>query len=206
MSKKKADELTNTSNDAKDQIEIGIPYTVRVTIRGVADYLYHRWSNASVAEKAAAKKGSATKKSDDVESYVYRNEDGFLCIAGEQLRMAMVNAAKFKQDPRSPRKSAADLFKAAVVVLTPLASTGQKEWDYLDMRRVVIQRNGITRSRPALRPGWEVEFMIMVNLPEYINQEMLNDTISSAGRLIGIGDFRPTYGRFQVIEFDLFTE
>lgn len=141
------------------------------------------------------------KKQDDIETYVYRNEEGYLCIPGEQLRMSIINAAKFRQDPRSPRKSAMDLYKAAIVPLTDLASTGLKEWDYLDMRRVVIQRNSITSSRPALRKGWQVEFLIMVNLPEYISPSDLNETISMSGRLNGIGDFRPTYGRFQVVEF-----
>lgn len=189
------------TNGAKGSIDLTIPYTVSVKIQGTADYLYHRWNNEAVAEKAKAAKGSKAKKQDDIETFVYRNEDKFLCIPGEQLRMSIINAAKFKQDPRSPRKSAMDLYKAGIVVITDLASTGLKEWDYLDMRRVVIQKNAITRSRPALRKGWVIEFLIMVNLPEYISHDELNEIISMAGRLNGVGDFRPTFGRFQIVEF-----
>jgi hypothetical protein len=32
---------------------------------------------------------------------------------------------------------------------------------------------------------------------------MLHDVIINAGRLIGVGDFRPTYGRFIVTKFDI---
>ena len=117
--------------------------------------------------------------------------------------MAIINAAKFKQDPRSPRKSAMDLYKAGIVNMTPLASLGVKEWDYEDRRRVMIQRNGVTRVRPAMLKGYRVEFQIMVNLPEYIDPASLRETIEQAGRLIGIGDFRPTFGRFGVVKFDL---
>jgi hypothetical protein len=117
--------------------------------------------------------------------------------------MSLIGAAKFRQDPRSPRKSAMDLFKAAVVSVTQLASLGVKDWDYEDRRRVLIQRNAITRSRPAFRAGWKVKIQLQVNLPEYVSPSLLNEVIASAGKLIGIGDFRPTFGRFQVVGFNI---
>lgn len=191
------------TNGAKSTIEMEIPYIAEVTIQGTSDLLFHRWNCEAVEEKAKAKKGSAAKKSDDLESYVYRNEKNELCVPGEYLRMAIIGAAKFRQDPRSPRKSAADLFKAAVVSLTPLASLGIKTWDYIDKRRVVIQRNAITRNRPAVKAGYVATIQLQVNLPEYVSPDMLNEVIQQAGRLIGLGDFRPTYGRFMVTGFRL---
>lgn len=189
------------SNGAENGIAFQRPYRVEVTIKGVAPILFHAWNCESVESKGKAKKGSAEKKTDDVESYVYRNKDGDICIPGEYLRGAIVGAAKFMQDPRSPRKSAADLFKAAIVSLTPLASLGVKTWDYLDKRRVTIMRNAITRSRPAMAEGWTCTFVLMVNLPEYVDEHMLNSTIQQAGRLIGLADFRPSFGRFLVTDF-----
>lgn len=180
-----------------------MPYRALVSIVGVCPIMFHRWNCESVESKAKAKKGSAEKKSDDVESYVYRNEKGEICIPGEYLRGAIIAAAKFQQDPRSPRKSAADLFKAAVVSLTELSSLGVKAWDYLDKRRVCIQRNAITRSRPAMREGWKASFILQVQLPEYVDDQLLNTTIQAAGRLIGLADFRPSYGRFSVTKFEV---
>lgn len=152
--------------------------------------------------KSKAAKGSKAKKTDNIESYVYRNDAGELCLPGEYLRQAIINAAKFRQDPRSPRKSAMDLYKAGIVSLTPLASLGISTWDYEHKCRVTVQRNGITRVRPAIKQGWEAQIEFMVNLPEYISIEALNDVTVNAGRLIGVGDSRPTYGRFQVAQFD----
>ncbi len=191
------------TNGGESVYNASLPYTATVRIKGVSDYLFHRWNVEAVEAKAKAAKGSAAKKSDNIESYVYRTDDGQLAIPGEQLRMAVINAAKYRQDPRSPRKSAMDLFKAGVVVLTPLSSVGKKEWDYLHKCRVVVQRNGITRTRPALKAGWEVEFDFLCNLPEYVDPAVLNEVIANAGRLLGIGDFRPTYGRFQVVSFQV---
>ena len=180
-----------------------MPYRAQVSIEGVCPIMFHRWNCESVESKSKAKKGSVEKKSDDVESYVYRNDKDELCIPGEYLRGSIIAAAKFQQDPRSPRKSAADLFKAAIVSLTELASLGVKDWDYLDKRRVCIQRSAITRSRPAMKEGWKATFILQVQLPEYVDKQLLNTTIQAAGRLIGLADFRPSYGRFSVTQFEI---
>lgn len=189
------------TNGASKGIETQQPYRVLVELQGVCPILFHRWNCESVESKSKAKKGSAEKKSDDVESYVYRNDKGEICLPGEYLRGAIIGAAKFQQDPRSPRKSASDLFKAALVSLTELSSFEVKAWDFLDKRRVCIQRNAITRSRPAMKEGWRAKFILMVNLPEYIDDQLLNSTIQAAGKLIGLGDFRPSYGRFNLVSF-----
>jgi hypothetical protein len=202
MAKTKLVAIDGVSNDAKSDIEHGIPYLVEVKLTGVAPLLFHRWSCDAVAEKAKAAKGSKAKKSDNVESYVYRNEEGELCLPGEYLRQSCLLAAKFRQDPRSPRKSAYDLYKAGVVSLTELASLGAKDWDYMDRRRVVVQRNALTRERPAMRAGWTATIQLQVLTPEYIDETQLADVISNAGRLVGVGDFRPTFGRFRIERFE----
>lgn len=191
------------TNGGAEVYDASAPYRAEVKIRGDADLLMHRWNCEAVEAKAKSAKGSAAKKSDNIESYVYRDDDNRLCIPGEYLRQSIVGAAKYKQDPRSPRKSAMDLVKAAVVTLTPLASLGVTEWDYEHKCRVQIQRNGITRVRPAFKSGWSAKFIFMVNLPEYVSPQLLNQLLTDAGRLIGVGDFRPTYGRFQVVKFEV---
>jgi len=190
------------TNGALATLKFELPYVASVRLVGVADILFHRWNVEGVASKALAKKGSAAKKTDDIESYVYRNDAEEICIPGEYVRQAIINAAKYRPDPRSPRKSAMDLFKAGVVSLTDLASTGVTKWDFEDKRRVQVQRAGITRVRPALKQGWAIQVELLVNLPEYIAPADLLEVIVNAGRLIGLGDFRPTYGRFSVVSFE----
>lgn len=191
------------TNGGEEVISASYPYRVAVTIEGSAALLFHRWNCDAVEAKSKAAKGSAAKKTDDIESYIYRNEDGEICLPGEYLRQAIIHAAKFRQDPRSPRKSAMDLFKAAVVPLSELASLGVTEWDYEDRRRVTVQRNGITRIRPAMKAGWRCTVELMCNIPEYVDPMLLRQVIDDAGRLIGVGDFRPTFGRFTVANWEI---
>ena len=193
--------INGVSNDASKTIEFQSPYSVEIEVEGTAPFLFHRWSVDGVEAKQKAAKGSKAKKQDDLESYVYRNDAGELALPGEYFRQSIIQAAKFMQDPRSPRKSAMDLFKAGVVALDELCSLGTKDWDYLDRRRVLIQRNGITRVRPAMNVGWSCAVKLMTILPEYIEPHLLHDRINAAGRLIGIGDFRPTFGRYMISPF-----
>lgn len=195
--------LSAVSNDAKTVINADLPYVAEFLIEGTTAFLFHRWSVDGIEAKAKAAKGSKAKKEDDLESYVYRNEQRELCIPAEYLRMAMVHAAKYKQDPRSPRKSAMDLVKAGIASLDEMCSTGRKEWDFIDRRRVMVQRNGITRCRPALLKGWRIKAEFQVLVPEYLSPQFVNDLAQTAGRLIGVGDFRPTFGRFQVVRFEV---
>jgi hypothetical protein len=194
--------LSPVSNEAENLINYEQPYIAAIDVVGASALLFHRWSVDGVEAKSKAAKGSKAKKTDDLDTYVYRDADGYLAIPGEYFRMSIINAAKFKQDPRSPRKSAMDLFKAGLTVLDEVCSLGVKDWDYVDRRRVVIQRSAITRARPAMNEGWKVQVSLGVLLPEYISPALLNEVIQLSGRLVGVGDFRPTYGRFQVVGYN----
>lgn len=191
-----------TSNGASEEIGYQRPYKAIVEITGVAPILFHGWNNEAVEAKANAPKNSKAKKSDNLESYVYRCQNKNLGIKGNALHAALVGAGRFRQDPRSPRKSAMDLIKAGVVPLTIIADLGCKEWDYIDRDRVVVQRASITRERPALLEGWKASFELMITTPEYISPAFLHDLLEYAGRLCGLYDHRPTYGRFQVTHFE----
>lgn len=200
----KGSALGPTSNDAAALVGLEEAYRVRVLIEGTAALLFHRWSNEAVEQKAKAPKNSAAKKTDDVESYVYRNDRGWICLPGEYVRMSLVGAARSIPDPRSPRKSAMELFKASIVPLTELAPIA-KEWDYLHQARVNVQRSAVTRVRPCFLPGWKAEVDLEVLAPEYVSAELLLLALQKAGRFVGVGDFRPTYGRFQVTRFEVQT-
>lgn len=98
----------DVSNAGEDTILADAPYSVAVEVTGNSAILFHRWQTEAVEAKAAAGKGSVAKKTDNVESYVYRDDDGCICLPGEYLRGSLIDpkngAAKYRQDPRSSRK------------------------------------------------------------------------------------------------------
>lgn len=196
--------LEGVTNDGEAVIAGELPYLARFTVEGTRPLLFHRWSNEDVEEKSKAQKGSSVKKTDNLEAYIYRDDHGHLSIPSEYFRQALIGAARFIADPRSTgRKMAVDLFKAALSVEGELCTLGTDEWDYLDRRRVIIQRSAVTRTRPAMWTGWRVEVGIKVGLPQYISPQMLNTAMQQAGAFVGVGDFRPSYGLFNVVHFEV---
>lgn len=202
-SKPKKTALHPATNAAATLIAARQPYTVAIIIQGTTDLLFHRYNPEVVAEITNAGKGHESKKHDPLEAYVYRLPNGHLALPGIYLQRAMVQAARFHQDPRSKRKSLHDLAEAAFVVTPTLADLGVADWDYIDRRRAVVQMNAVTRARPALLAGWQAAFHIDVLLPEYITPTLLQELAMEAGRFVGVGDFRPTYGRFAVTHFEV---
>jgi len=201
----KAVAVAPVSNAAADFIGMEQPYTASVTVEGTAALLFHAYNVESVAEKAGAAKGSKAKKTDDLESYVYRTPEGLLGIPGLNFCASLALAAKFVQDPRSPRKSALDLVKASVVPLGDIAALepATATWDSIDIRRVVVQRSAISRQRPCMRAGWRVTFQLLITAPEYVTVPFLRSLVQRAGKFTGLGDFRPSFGRFDVVRFDV---
>ena len=198
---------SQVSNGGADAIETTMPYQLVISILGTAPLLMHQWNIEAVAEKAAAAKGSKAKKSDNIESYAYRDPDGFLGVPGQNFAASIQMAGKFMQDPRSPRKSAFDLCKAGVIPLTTVArfEPNTQSWDYEHAARVMVQRNAVTRIRPAMREGWKLSFNVLVTVPEYLPLPVMAHLIGQAGRLVGLCDFRPTYGRFSVERMEVIT-
>lgn len=179
------------------------PVKARIGIVGTAPMLLHAWNVEAVEEKSKAAKGSKAKKTDNLESYSYRDEEGRLGVPGTNFHAALIEAGRRMQDPSSPRKAARDIVRAAIVPLTVIApfEPETREWDYEDARRVTVQRAGVTRIRPAMHSGWRLTYELLITAPQYIQPATLLTLVNTAGLLVGLCDFRPTYGRFTMAEF-----
>jgi hypothetical protein len=205
MATKKQVENFNGIDEATDLIELGQPYTVSFTVQGTGKMLMHCWNISSIAEKAAAKKNSTTKKTDDLESYVLRDDQKKIVMPTLNFCAAIREAGKSFSDPTSPRKSMKDRLKAIIIPNEEYGyiNGGVTTWDFVDSRRVVIQRAGITRQRPGFYEGWEIEFSIIVLEPEFLPLAKLVEIVDNAGKFQGLGDFRPTFGRFRIKDVHL---
>lgn len=207
MTRVKNTDFENVTNGAKNLIDLSAPYTATIEVTGTADMLMHCWNNEAVAEKASAKKNSAAKKTDDLETYVLRDNSGKIVMPTLNFCASIREAGKSFADPTSPRKSLKDRLKAILIpeekygVVVSVTGKECKDWDYVDSRRVVIQRAGITRRRPGFYEGWKITFKIQILEPEYLSPSKLQEIVEAAGKFQGLGDFRPTFGRFRVTSF-----
>jgi hypothetical protein len=69
---------------------------------------------------------------------------------------------------------------------------------YLDLRGVKVGTARVMRSRPVF-DNWSLTFELSYQ-KDVVNRSNLEDSICSAGQLLGIGDYRPSHGRFRMTE------
>lgn len=72
-----------------------------------------------------------------------------------------------------------------------------KDSAFRDMRIVKLRNLSILRTRPIFHK-WELEFTLNY-LPSMLNEQQVQDVAALAGQVAAIGDYRPKYGRFEVV-------
>jgi len=126
-------------------------------------------------------------------------QDGAPCIPGEVLEAHLLDAAKKR---RMGPKVKAGLYCDGNF---PLLYDGPRDPDALwadpAFRWTVparVQRNCIMRTRPMFRE-WGVRFQVTFN-ESLLNQHEIIDLLHLGGEQVGLGDWRPKFGRYIVAD------
>jgi hypothetical protein len=189
-------------------------YQIDCTIKGVAPLMQHRFPLPDLATMSKGNKKSTGAKdySQEWRDYLYTTASGQVYQPSSHIEGAMVKSAVSFKVTGKRGKSYKDLFSAnvfidpveilhGVEVPEELDADADKKL-YLDLRPVVVMRARVVRVRPTFKPGWELSFLINV-IDDEVNFETVNDVLTLAGKAVGIGDYRPKFGRFMVTKFEL---
>jgi hypothetical protein len=189
-------------------------YTVTSHVTGTAPLIQHRYPLPDLAtmSKGSKKQTGATDFTQEWRAYLYANGEGEVYQPAVHFEQAMVRAAAGFKITGKRGATYKELFKAAVFVGPDEIPHGVKvpaELDadadktlYLDVRPVVVQRARVVRLRPTFKAGWELAFEIQV-IDDQIPSEVVQDVLTLAGKTVGIGDYRPRFGRFSVTRFEV---
>jgi hypothetical protein len=141
---------------------------------------------------------------------LYWNEEIGIYQPAIHIEGAMIKAATNFQIPGKRGKTYKDIFKSAVFVRPDYIPFGMKgepkklleqgKFD-VDLRPVVVQKSRVERARPMFR-NWGLKLQIEIQ-DEQVPEEVIKEVLDHAGKFCGIGDFRPRYGRFQVVYFGI---
>ncbi len=176
--------------------------------------MQHRYPLPDLATmgKGGHKQTGAMDFSQEWRNYFYATTGGEIFQPSSHFEGAMTKAAAGFRITGKRGKTYKDLFQSAVFVAPDQIPFGFKVPDeldtdgdkplYLDMRPVVVNRARVVRIRPTFKAGWSLEFEITV-IDDQISPEMVQDVLILAGKTVGIGDFRPRFGRFSVVGFDV---
>jgi hypothetical protein len=97
------------------------------------------------------------------------------------------------------RVSYMQILKGGIIVEPNRIPIPKKDKPEHFRRWVVIKGNRVSKTR-AIFNKWTLDFNIRV-FNDAINFETLKEILIYGGAYIGIGDWRPKYGRFEVIKF-----
>ena len=76
-----------------------------------------------------------------------------------------------------------------------------QEW-HVDIRTVVVQRIRVVRRRPCFN-DWALDFNLLIKDPEAVPPETLHEILEYGGRYVGMGDYRPEFGLFEVTKWQV---
>lgn len=170
---------------------------LKVRIRGTCDMLQHK---RPLNDEDTSKRSGEVDHSKDWEKAVYRDPEIGCYIPSKQLRASLVKAGvNFKIKGRMG-KTFKDLINATVEVDPDMIPLDKKKPDYVHQEFVRVQRAQILRERPAFKKGWEAKFTLLV-LDDHMQVDRLKEILQYAGSFVGIGDWRPHFGRFEVVSF-----
>jgi hypothetical protein len=181
----------------------------RITCTGTAPLLMHnaRLSNPldDVVKAFKRVSGKTKKTEEDHEEMarlehaggLYHDEDLGPYIPGANFEKCLHVAAKLtRQGPK---------IEQGVFFLSddnPLAYTGPRDidglWKDANFRHtasVVVDRKRVTRTRPQFRQ-WAAEAVAEYD-PAIIDLGSIQDIAVTAGLRVGLGDWRPRFGRFE---------
>jgi len=185
---------------------------VQVSIAGVAPgLLQHRFPEVIMAGLLTPIKVAGKAKlspEQEAELGAYRMENGFLCQPAEHIYSSMVRAAGDFQIQGRGKKTYRDGVKGALLVdpepIIPLLTpAGKPIKDYvIDGRPARIQRARIMRHRPNLLE-WRLDFSLLILEEETLPAQVANAILVKAGQTVGIGDYRPRFGRFTVTKWEV---
>ena len=193
-----------------------------VTIEGTADLLFNAFGVETMAGLDKGSKASTVAKdySDEWKGKMYLLDDGTLYQPESHVLGTLVRAAVSEKIPGRRGKTYKDAVKASVFIVPSCIPHLVKAQDfegaavltgpmanpdgcqpYVDRRAVRVQKAMVIRYRPALSRGWRLSFNLEV-LDDDFRPDALKAILDRAGREVGIGDFRPRFGRFMVTKFE----
>ena len=178
------------------------PEIVTFTIVGRSPLLQNNPANF-IGNAEEGDLGAGKKKYNDEEEArlrVYLNSDGAFCHPCESFTKAMVKAVAGKKFGKMFATSA---IKGSVFIVEPFAlildGNGKAATAYtIDRRSVVIGKARVLRCRPMWTP-WQMQVPLEIDTA-ILTADQVSEALNLAGRIIGIGDYRPEkgggFGRF----------
>lgn len=181
---------------------------IQVAIHGLRPYLQHRRpQDEKDVEKSKQITNILRKNAYDVEAGaaeaalgVYLNSKGKPYIPADQIQESMTRAGTQIRVAGQGKKTYKDFMRSYLFITPEQIPLTPETWE-VDRRFVRINRAGIMRHRPIFN-DWAAKMKITLT-DDTIPVDVVLEILRISGTRVGIGDYRPRFGLFEVAAFDL---
>jgi len=186
--------------------------SLKFHIEGIAPLLMHNGQLANPLNPLVKEMKTLTgqrKKTDEVHlalsrlefrAGLYLNSKGEVIITSDVLESCLIEGAK-KSKLGKQFKSAVAIHEDSILNYGKKLTVDElweRSAEFADVRGVKVGTSRVMRTRPIFR-NWSLKFTALYD-DEQINAENLLQAVTDAGTQVGLCDYRPKYGRFQIIE------
>ncbi len=160
----------------------------------------------SVTKELKALTSKKTKTEDDILEIkrvewmggIYTDEDGRPCLTEDMVLATIVEGAK---QNKNGKKAKAALYGCDPTFVLDYdgprdVSDLYNDGRFCDFRAVRVKQSKVMRSRPIFRQ-WGATVRIDVDT-DILTMDEAMQAVEIAGMRVGLGDYRPRYGRFSV--------
>lgn len=185
--------------------------TIKLEIKGIAPLLMHNGQLADPINphtKALKAVTGKRKKSDDDHMEIarlefmgslYVDEKERPVITSDMIESMVFEGAKKSKRGKDARSQTVCIDHCNALIFDfPGKVSADALWKsgkFYDTRGVRVTTSRCMRTRPRFN-SWSCKFTLGIN---GLNAAEVIEWVSTAGELIGIGDFRPKFGRFEVV-------
>lgn len=171
-------------------------YRVTCEIEGIAPFLFNRPEDE---RKSTGNISDEERKQRAIASKVHKNGHG-LFIPAWNLKVSLLNGAK---NCLKRANSINDLVKAAVFPKDALFGKEEPDFIHEVWGRVPPRTGALVKVwRPALHEGWTADITFDIT-DERLKEDALRLAWENTGLMIGVGSWRPEFGRFLVKNWTL---
>ena len=170
-------------------------YRIEASIVGEAPILFNR--RVTDPDEPAGHKKSLDEKAAEAAERVYRDEHGLYWPAWN-LKRAILDGCRAAGIKNGKASMVPTLQAAIFPEREPRFGVNTFDAIHETLGRVPPRTGSqVTVRRPMLDRGWVLTFGIQVVL-DPVRHETIRTSLETAGLLVGIGSWRPDYGRFTV--------
>jgi len=168
----------------------------KVKIRGIKPLLMHN-PVGNISNVPTRRRSEIPDPEKEAESYLYKDPEGNICIPAYMIK-ACIRSAGRNYRVKQRYSTYASMIRAGIDIEPEYIPLKHNGW-MVDVRPVVVKGNRILRARPRF-DEWELEFKLINKDPAILKFDIIKKILEDAGKYYGLGDYRPEFGLFEVIE------